>query len=752
MIGLVLLLPLVPLVLASNITIGLLGSETGVFALYGSTIRPSAYLWQDYIIRRGGIANTGIMPNLIFYDVESDPIKTAELTGQLITQGADIIIGPETYLTGITAAVAQASGVPVITGMAATSDIFLTASGERRFPRLYGVMTPGVNYFDGFLDIARLTVNVAHVGILWLDQTPNNDVCQGAAARARALKIAVTTWVVNSSLSSEMQLDAMDQGLSYLQQEVGPSGAVITCNYMACAQTLLQLAAIGYSPAMLGMFECISYLPQLMQQVGELVKFIYVPVQWDYRLQGDYYSDDPERDYANMFPVSNGQSSALQFYLAMNKTLAGAPMSSLAPSQLAALYTAESGVACANSTDKNKLNFCLRATYMKTYYGIVNPDQYGQDSLRTIVTVQVGNNYEVEIVDPLDSATARPIAPMPAFDQRHYNYMVMSSASEIGNLVYVVVNLLLAVATSGFIIKNRQDRHIKAISCRFSVVILAGYGLTCVATTTWTANDNQGRCIARLPMFWLGLSLMICPLVAKTARVAYIFNSRDLKVAKIGDGLVAQITVSLMLVLAMPVVGWILGAPLTSRLVVVDPLRPSTNYYQCQTGDLRYLYACLALLFVMLAAAGVAGVLTRSAYAHEDLQQFNESFSVVIAIYWLIASIVVIIGVSYSFESSNPGISFIAHGVGLQFVAMSAMVILFTHHLLAVGNIDLVHTIGTRASGSGSGERGLKAMNSGTGDSGSGSGNRAGSGFSGPMQAFAVNGGRRPSQGQASRG
>lgn len=111
-------------------TLGVLFSRTGGNAFLGRDTRRTAELWLDqlqtHIRTTGGIADTDIVPEIVFCDVESSPAGTLACLAQLMANYTlSCVVAPEDRLAELVAPVTDASGIPVIASVSGLTALYL---------------------------------------------------------------------------------------------------------------------------------------------------------------------------------------------------------------------------------------------------------------------------------------------------------------------------------------------------------------------------------------------------------------------------------------------------------------------------------------------------------------------------------------------------------------------------------------------------------------------------------------------------
>jgi branched-chain amino acid transport system substrate-binding protein len=140
---------------AKTVLIGFTTSQTGKLNAEGKNQLQGLQLWLDDVKTAGGIKladGTVVMPELKFYDDESDSKRVQSLYTKLITEDkADFLISP--YSSGLTAAAAvvaeQYGKVMIATGAASDSTF------EQGYKHTFQIYTPASRYLTGAIDLLK---------------------------------------------------------------------------------------------------------------------------------------------------------------------------------------------------------------------------------------------------------------------------------------------------------------------------------------------------------------------------------------------------------------------------------------------------------------------------------------------------------------------------------------------------------------------------------------------------------------------
>ncbi|MEP4485103.1 MAG: amino acid ABC transporter substrate-binding protein [Halioglobus sp.] len=187
-----LLLSLLPIFLmaqaswgANTIRVGTTQSLTGDFQQFGLEQLNGLQMWVDDINSRGALLGQTV--ELVHYDDESDPQRSALLYRQLIEQDkVDLLIGPySSELTLAASEVSEKHQFPMVTA-AASADLIW----ERGFDNIFGIDVPTSNYMD-LAVITAAEQGSSTIAMIYADTEFSRDVAKGVRLRADKLGMRV---------------------------------------------------------------------------------------------------------------------------------------------------------------------------------------------------------------------------------------------------------------------------------------------------------------------------------------------------------------------------------------------------------------------------------------------------------------------------------------------------------------------------------------------------------------------------------
>ena len=349
-------------------------------------------VWKDHVNSQGGIliGNDRYLVNILYYDDESNPQKTASLVEKLITKDkVDFLLGPYgSSCTFEAAAVAEKYRIPMIEGGGAAEKIF-----NQGFKYTFGLLSSASDYFHCILKgSASLYPKSKRVVILSIDDLFSRSVAQGAKQYAKRLGFEVSPIII---LKKGNNLSPI---LSNLKKD--KSDMVLLCARFEEALSFVRTAkAVGLSPKLIGITIAPSD-PAFINKLGRDANYIFGTTQWTSALP--YYGPvfGSPKDYAQLFRKKFGKEPD---YHSAAATACGVAY------QLA--------LGKASSLDREKVRDALVSLDNMTFYGRIKFDKQGRDIYNPMVAVQIQKGKRVTVW-PNRFATGSAIYPAPPWKER----------------------------------------------------------------------------------------------------------------------------------------------------------------------------------------------------------------------------------------------------------------------------------------------------------------------------------------------
>jgi branched-chain amino acid transport system substrate-binding protein len=385
--------PASPARAADVLEIGAPLAATGADAREGALAKQGYDLWVETVNARGGIKVGGktYTVRIIYYDDQSKPQTSAELTDKLISQDhVSFLLGPYgSPATFADAAIAERYRIPMVDAEGAARKIF--AQGYRY---VFGIISPADDYAAAMLKAAEtLSPKPETVAVLSADDLFSLEVANGARdwASHHGLKVVyfqkypVGTTDLSAALTSIKALHPdILIGSGHLQESL---------LIMKQAQTLdLESKFYGFTVG--------PTTPDFVKALGPAADGVFASAQWtpDVKYQGPLFGS--AHDYAQAFEKRYG---FIPDYHAASSSAAGVVL------QLA--------IEKAGSVNPQKVRAALASLDATTFLGPVKFNAEGLNTAKPMVTVQIQDGHLVTVWPPM-IATARAIYPTPGWRER----------------------------------------------------------------------------------------------------------------------------------------------------------------------------------------------------------------------------------------------------------------------------------------------------------------------------------------------
>ena len=385
--------PASPAWAADVLKIGAPLAATGADAREGALAKQGYDLWAETVNAHGGIKVGGktYPVHIIYYDDQSKPQTSAELTDKLISQDhVSFLLGPYgSPATFADAAIAERYKIPMVDAEGAARKIF--AQG---YKYVFGIISPADDYAAAMLKAAEtLSPKPETVAVLSADDLFSLEVANGARdwASHHGLKVVyfqkypVGTTDLSAALTSIKALHPdILIGSGHLQESL---------LIMKQAQTLdLESKFYGFTVG--------PTTPDFVKALGPAAEGVFASAQWtpDVKYRGPLFGS--AQDYAQAFARRYG---FVPDYHAASSSAKGLVL------QLA--------IEKAGSVDPQKVRAALASLDATTFLGPVKFNRAGLNTAKPMVTVQIQDGRVVTVWPP-EIATARAIYPTPGWRER----------------------------------------------------------------------------------------------------------------------------------------------------------------------------------------------------------------------------------------------------------------------------------------------------------------------------------------------
>ena len=366
-------------------------SLSGELEEEGGLTKEGYELWKEHVNSQGGIliGNDRYLIDILYYDDESNPQKTASLVEKLITEDkVDFLLGPYgSSATFEAAALAEKYRVPMVEGEGPAEKIF-----TQGFKYTFGLLSSSRDYFQNILEgAASLEPKPNRVAILSTD-VPYLYVAEGAEQHAKRLGFEVIPIITVE------KGDDLSSILSDLKDDC-PNMVLFSAPFGEALSFVKTAKAVGLSPKMFGIIVA-PCDPAFVEQLGKDADYIFGPCQWTSDLPYDGPVFGSSEDYARLFHEKFGKEAE---YHSAAATACG--------------VTYQLALENASSLDREKVRDALVSLDAMTFYGRIKFNEQGRDIYNPMVAVQVQVG-KVVTVWPEHLATGSAKYPTPPWEER----------------------------------------------------------------------------------------------------------------------------------------------------------------------------------------------------------------------------------------------------------------------------------------------------------------------------------------------
>ncbi len=349
-------------------------------------------LWKEHVNSEGGIliGYHRYQVDILYYDDESDPQKTASLVEKLITEDeVDLLLGPYGSSCNFqAAAVADEYRVPMIQGGGAAEEIFTSG-----FEHTFGLLSPASDYFQNILQGATsLDPMPSQLAILSAKDIFSLSAAEGAQQYAESLEYEVISVV---TLEKEEELFHI---LGDLKEEQ-PSMILLSAHFEEALSFVRTAKELDINPDMLAIAVA-PCDPAFVEELGADANYILGTAQWVSALPYHGPVFGSAQDYARIFREKFGEE----------------------PDYHAAAASA-CGVACqlaledAATLNSEEVRAALESLDATTFYGRIRFNEQGRDTYNPMVATQIQEGRSITVW-PEQLATGSILYPAPPWEER----------------------------------------------------------------------------------------------------------------------------------------------------------------------------------------------------------------------------------------------------------------------------------------------------------------------------------------------
>ena len=368
-------------------------AATGPDAREGALTKAGYDLWVDTANTRGGIkvGTKAYKIQLIYYDDQSKPQTSAELTDKLISQDkVNFVLGPYgSPTTFADAAIAEKYKMPMVEANGAARRIF-----QQGYKYVFGVASPADDYAAAMLKAATsLKPKPESVAILSADDLFSIEVANGAKdwADHNGLKVVY----FQKYPANAPDLSAPLTSIKSLRPDILIGSGHLQESLLA----MKQAQTLGVNVKFFG-FTVGPTTPDFVKSLGAAAEYVFASSQWteDVKYRGPLFGS--AQDYAKLFQIRFGYAPD---YHAAQSTAGG--------------LTLQLAIEKAGSLDPERVRETLASLDVETFYGRIKFNAQGLNVYKPMVTVQIQHGQVLTIWPP-EVASTKALYPTPAWTAR----------------------------------------------------------------------------------------------------------------------------------------------------------------------------------------------------------------------------------------------------------------------------------------------------------------------------------------------
>lgn len=377
-----------------DVVIGVPIALTGADGPAGLLTRQGLDLWLRRVADRGGIDVAGVRHRVVlrYADDQSRPERSAELTQQLITEGAEFLLGPfGTLETSADAPVADRDGVIMVESGGPAQSIF-----SHGYRSVFCIASPANKYLQGVLDMAAtLNPKPTSIELLSADDSFSQEVADAVVAYAPI------------------------KGFQVVAHDVYPTGTIQFGDYLAHARALNadMLLDAGHLQEAINLHRAAQQLgldarlfaytvgpatPAFVGSLGRGADYVFTGSQWTTQVRYAPSFGPTTAEYVAAYRRLYRTTSEPEYHVAQG-TAAG--------------LTLQKAIENAGSLDPDEVRYRLEALNVTTFYGQIKFDSRGMNIYKPMVVQQIQDGRQ-RTVWPPDLADSRPRYPTPSWASR----------------------------------------------------------------------------------------------------------------------------------------------------------------------------------------------------------------------------------------------------------------------------------------------------------------------------------------------
>lgn len=349
-------------------------------------------LWREHVNSEGGIVigDHRYQVDILYYDDESDPQKTASLVEKLITEDeVNFLLGPYGSSCNFeAAAVADEYGVLMVQGGGAAEEIFTSG-----FEYTFGLLSPASDYFQNILQGATsLDPMPSKLAIISANDIFSLSAAEGAEQYAESLEYDVISFVTFEN----------EEDLSHILGELGeeePNMILLSAHFEEALSFVRIAKELDINSEMFAIAVA-PCDPAFVEELGADANYILGTAQWvsDLPYHGPVFGS--AQDYARIFQEKFGEQPDYH----------AAAASACGVAYQVALEKAA-------TLDSEEVRAAIGSLDAMTFYGRIKFNEQGRDSYNPMVAIQIQEGRTITVW-PEQLATGSILYPAPPWEGR----------------------------------------------------------------------------------------------------------------------------------------------------------------------------------------------------------------------------------------------------------------------------------------------------------------------------------------------
>lgn len=569
-------------------------------------------------------------------------------------------------------------------------------SGQRRFDYTFTILPDTAVLLTGWLPLVKYK-QARTIAILG----PNSDSFIDSIKTLETNAISLNIKVVFKYISQEQEEFVPGEVTSFVADMRAADPDVVAIfgfsspNFM-CRETITEMLRINWAPRF-GLASGGNCLVSSYAALGENLVHTMYDVPWHHEVRGPEYRAVTTSNNFEVFPATEDDDIPQVFTkefqaLYPQYPLAVYPYAVLGAQAMIAIQKIVSETRKVDPTGEDLRNAALQLA-VPSLNGRLQFDQYGRNvppvSGRPVI--QIGPRESQTLVTPL--ALGRdPVWPFPSWDERIPNEVGNPLGSAGEKIIYAVtvICIVYALVLLYLMFMYRHTNTVRAATPVFCYLTLVGAVVWMSTVFVWTENETTRTCNAKIWLLQLGFTMTYSAIFIKTFRLWRIFMMVKLQVVRITN---RDLLIAFAIWLAAETVYtiiWISVAPTQQERVVVDPLRPSMDYFICSRNAAHNGFAAGAVAIKGFTIAAGCFVTWATRKIPGD---FNESKFIGLSVYNLFFITAIAVPITAA-EVGSRRFNFYFRAFAILFIAVTTITLNILSKVWTIqrdGDVDMPH-------------------------------------------------------------